>query len=134
MAKYVFPAIFANENNSYSISFPDLPGCFTCGDNLEDGLKMAEDALSLMLTHMEDENRAIPAASDINSIAHDKNEFVSYISCDTEAYRRLLNNRAVKKTLSIPMWLNESATAAGINFSQTLQEALINKLGLRATR
>ncbi len=134
MAKYVFPAIFTNEKNSYSISFPDLPGCFTCGDNLEDGLNMAEDALSLMLTHMEDENRTIPAASDINSIAHDKNEFVSYISCDTEAYRRLLNNRAVKKTLSIPMWLNESATAAGINFSQTLQEALINKLGVRATR
>lgn len=51
-----------------------------------------------------------------------------YISCDTTVYRRLMNNAAVKKTLSIPSWLNDSAIAAGLNFSQVLQEALLSKI------
>lgn len=56
------------------------------------------------------------------------NEFVSYVACDTMKYRKMFNNKAVKKTLTLPEWMNEEATAIGINFSQVLQEALLQKL------
>ncbi|MFG6356455.1 MAG: type II toxin-antitoxin system HicB family antitoxin [Acetatifactor sp.] len=131
MAKYIYPAIFTpEEGEKYSICFPDLSGCYTCGDNLADGMEMAQDALALMLTHLEDEKRKIPAPSAINSLSVENNAFVTYISCDTTVYRRLMNNAAVKKTLSIPSWLNDSAIAAGINFSQVLQDALMQQLHL----
>lgn len=131
MAKYIYPAIFTpEEGEKYSICFPDLSGCYTCGDNLADGMEMAQDALALMLTHLEDEKREIPAPSAINSLSVENNAFVTYISCDTTVYRRLMNNAAVKKTLSIPSWLNDSAIAAGINFSQVLQDALMQQLHL----
>ncbi len=131
MAKYIYPAIFTpEEGGKFSIVFPDISGCYTCGDNLADGMEMAQDALALMLTHLEDEKREIPTPSAINSLLVKNDAFVTYISCDTTLYRRLMNNAAVKKTLSIPSWLNDSAIAAGINFSQVLQDALMQQLHL----
>lgn len=131
MAKYFYPAIFTpEEKGMFSIRFPDIEGCFTCGDNLEDGMEMAKDALALMLTHLEDNERKIPNASAINDIPVENGEFTTYISCDTTTYRRLMNNSAVKKTLTIPSWLNDSAIAAGLNFSQVLQDALKQQLGI----
>ena len=98
MAKYVYPAIFKpEENGQFSIRFPDIDGCYTCGDNLADGMEMAQDALSLMLTYLEDEGRDIFGASHINELNLFGNEFATYISCDTAAYRRLMNQTAVTK-------------------------------------
>lgn len=77
-------------------NFPDLDGCYTCGDNLEDGMNMAQDALSLMLTHLEDLKREIPVASSINALDVNGNEFATYISCDTAVYRRLMNKTAIQ--------------------------------------
>ena len=129
MAKYIYPAIFTPEDgDGFSVRFPDIDGCFTSGEDLADALKMANDALAVMLVHYEDEKKPIPAPSDILSINLKRNEFSSLICTDTIAYRHTLNNKAVKKTLSIPAWLNDAATAAGINFSQTLQEALMAKI------
>lgn len=131
MAKYVYPAIFTlEENNSYSIRFPDIENCFTCGDNLQDGLEMAEDALALVLYGYEKDNKQIPHPSDINSLSLSNNEFANYIICDTLAYRKMYNNKSVKKTLTIPEWLNEAATAMNLNFSQILQEALLSRLNI----
>ena len=130
MANYVYPAIFTPEENGFSILFPDLEGCYTSGNDLSDGMKMAEDVLALTLTFYEDEQKTIPAPSPINTLELKNDAFASYISCDTTVYRRLMNNIAVKKTLTIPSWLNDSAMAAGLNFSQVLQEALKAKLGL----
>lgn len=129
MAKYIFPAIFTPEDEGgYSILFPDIKGCYTCGDTLEDGLIMADDALALMLVNLEDENKEIPRPSAINELSMTGDEFATLISVDTEVYRKTLNNLAVKKTLSIPQYLNQAAMAAGINFSQVLQEALKEQL------
>lgn len=131
MAKYIYPAIFTpEEGGKFSINFPDISGCYTCGDNLADGMEMAQDALALMITHLEDEKREIPAASSINSLTVTDGEFATYIPCDTTVYRRLTNKAAVKKTLSIPSWLNDSAVAAGLNFSQVLQDALKQQLNI----
>ena len=128
MAKYVYPAIFTPENGGYDIRFPDLTGCYTCGDDLADGLAMAADVLSLTLVQMEDEKKQIPEPSSINDLSME--EFASLISADTIVYRRTLSNTAIKKTLSIPQYLNQAAIAAGLNFSQVLQEALKERLHL----
>lgn len=130
MSKYVYPAVFTLEEGGYSVDFPDLDGCYTCGENLEEAIYMAEDALSLMLLHLEREKKDIPEASKAYNISVADNSFVNYIRCDTIAYRKRNNNRAVKKTLSVPEWLNEAAVDAGISFSQVLQDALKEKLGM----
>ena len=128
MAKYVYPAVFTQEKDGYSVAFRDLEGCYTCGDTLEEAIFMAEDALAFTLYDYEKEGKEIPEPCGNYDIK--ENEFVNYIRCDTEEYHRMKNNKAVKKTLSIPEWLNEKASAAGLNFSQVLQEALKEKLNL----
>lgn len=129
MAKYAYPAIFTpEEDGSYSINFPDLEGCYTCGDSLEDGIEMASDALALVLYGYEKDGREIPAPSAPAAIPLSGNAFVNYIACDTLRYRKMYNNKAVKKTLTIPEWLNEAAASMGLNFSQVLQEALLQKV------
>ena len=129
MSKFIYPAVFTEEKDGgYSVDFPDLEGCFTSGDDLSDALFMAEDVLATTLVYYENQKRSIPAPSPVRKIRVAKNEFVNLVSCDTLKYRRLLHNAAVKKTLSIPEWMDEAATAAGINFSQTLQDALREKL------
>lgn len=129
MNKYSFPAIFTpEEHGAYSITFPDLEGCYTCGDSLADGIMMAEDVLSFTLYDYETSGKDIPSPSTPQTINLQNGEFVNYIACDTLAYRKRFANTAVKKTLTIPSWLNEEATALGINFSQVLQEALLNKI------
>lgn len=131
MAKYSYPAIFTpEEKGMYSILFPDIEGCFTCGENLIDAMEMAQDALALMLFDYEIENRTIPAPSNVKDIVTKEAEFVSLVICDTLEYQKRHNKRAIKKTLTIPEWLNEAASAASLNFSQVLQEALLQKLNL----
>lgn len=129
MNKYSYPAVFTpEENGAYSIIFPDLENCYTCGDNLTDGIIMAEDVLAYTLYDYEREGKEIPAPSSAASISIKEGEFVNFIACDTLAYRKRFSNTAVKKTLTIPEWLNEEGIAMGINFSQVLQEALMQKL------
>lgn len=128
MSKYAYPAIFVKEDTGYSINFPDLEGCYTCGNNIEDGIKMAEDALALMLYEYEIEKKEIPSPSNPEDITLEGEDMVNYIRCDTMEYRKRYANKAVKKTLTIPEWLNEEAMAIGVNFSQVLQEALIQKI------
>lgn len=129
--KYVYPAIFTPEDNGgFSVLFPDLEGCYTCGDDLTEALEMAEDALALVLYGYETNAKPIPAPSSLSDIACSNDSFVNYISCDTLIYRKMYNNKSVKKTLTIPEWLNEAAVSMDINFSQALQEALMQKVNL----
>lgn len=130
MAKYVYPAVIRYEDDTYYVSFPDIKNCFTDGETLAEALEMAEDVLSLTLCKYEDENKDFPKATDIKVLDNSENETASLIFCDTTEYRKANNNRAVKKTLTIPAWLNTQAEKAGINFSQTLQNALKTQLGI----
>lgn len=131
MAKYVYPAVFTPENKGYSVIFPDLEGCYTCGDSLEDAMYMANDVLAFTLYGYEKSGRSIPAPSNCKDVNTNQDEFVSLVMCDTLEYQKMNNNKAVKKTLSIPEWLNEAATEANINFSQVLQNALKEQLNLQ---
>ena len=131
MNKYVYPAVFtAEENGTYSVNFPDLESCYTCGDDLADALKMAEDVLSLTLYEYESQSKTIPAPSAIKSVAVAKNEFVSVVAADTVEYQKRFNKKSIKKTLTIPEWLNDIAISHNVNFSKTLQDALIQSLGI----
>ena len=131
MSKYAYPAIVTPEDEGgFSIRFPDLEDCYTCGDDIVDGLIMAEDVLALVLYGYEKDGRDIPLPSKETDIPLKNGEFVNYVACDTLEYRKIYSNKAVKKTLTIPEWLNEAATAMGLNFSQILQEALMSKIQL----
>ncbi|MBR5975849.1 MAG: type II toxin-antitoxin system HicB family antitoxin [Clostridiales bacterium] len=127
---YSYPAVFTKEKKGmYSVSFPDITGCVTCGDDIADAILMASDALALMLYSMyEEKGVAAPDPTPIKNIKVKAGEFASYVVCDTKTYRRKFGSKAVKKTLTIPEWMNTAATEQNINFSQVLQEALQKKL------
>lgn len=130
MPKYVYPAIFHPnaDDGSITVKVPDLPGCITEGKDLADAIFMAGDAMSMWLWVQEDYNVQIPAPTQPPEVTSP--EFVNYVYADTDEYRRKHDSRAVKKTLSIPSWLNTQAERAGVNFSQVLQEALKERLHL----
>lgn len=129
MNKLFFPAIFHKaEEGGFWVTFPDLPECCTQGDDLSQAYEMAADALGLALTCREKEHLPLPCASDPTVITPEPDSFLVVIEFDLLAYKKRTNSRAVKKTLSIPEWLNEAAMSMDLNFSQVLQEALISKI------
>lgn len=131
MAKYAYPTVFTKEENGqYSVVFKDLEGCYTCGDNMEQAIEMAEDALALVLYGYEIEGKEIPNPSSRDTIEIQPGEFINDIRCDTLAYRKMYNNKSIRKNVTLPEWLNEEAEALKINFSQVLQDALMQKLGI----
>ncbi len=133
MAKYVYPAIFTPEDGGgYSIRFPDVKNCFTDAEDIAGAMQAANDVLCLMLYDLEQEGAEAPVASSVAEVQKlaQKGEFVTLIACDTIEYRKFYDNKAVKKTLSIPSWLNDMAERAGINFSGTLQDALKRQLNI----
>lgn len=127
--KYVYPVIFTPaEEGGYLIDFPDFPHIHTDGDSLEDAFDMAEDALNLWLWNAEEERKEIPAPTDAATLHVPAGSVVSLVRADTLAYRRHHDAQAVKKTLSIPRWLDTLAKERNVNFSNVLQHALMNEL------
>lgn len=133
MKKLFYPALFHKaEEGGFWVSFPDLPECLTEGDNMDQAYEMAVEALGLTLTSREEEKDPIPLPSSPDTITVEPDSFIVVVEFDMAAYKKRTNPKAVKKTLSIPEWLNEEATAMGVNFSQVLQEALIAKIEARS--
>lgn len=128
MSKYIYPAIFNKHEEGYIVCFPDLENCYTEGDTLEEAIERAEEVLSHVLYEHERRQRMAPEPTPIKQIETKECEIVSLIVADTSEYRKRYKNKSVKKTLTIPEWLNEEASAAGVNFSQVLQEALMKTL------
>ncbi len=131
--KYIYPAVFEavpeQEGSGYSVNFPDWAGA-TSGKDMEDAVRMAEDFLALACWDAEEDKEALPVPTDLKAIEAGPRSFVVMIPVDTAEYRRKMNRKTVKKTLSIPEWLNTMALEQNINFSGVLQEALKKKLGL----
>lgn len=121
-SKYTFPALFEPEaDGSYSVSFPDLDGCFTQGDTYDTAYFNAVDALSLHLYGMEEDGDTIPAPSIPAPCADALNVMVT---AWMPPFREAMRNQSVKKTLTIPAWLNVEAERHNVNFSKLLQSAL----------
>ena len=133
--KYAYTAVFTPEENGlYSVNFPDLQGCYTSGDDMADAVHMAHDVLNLTLYDLEQDESSIPKASKPQDIKATGEQFTSVIAVDTETYRRFYENKSVKKTLTIPSWLNAQAEKANAPFSQILQEGLKSYLQGQGSR
>ena len=121
---FVYPAIFHKEEDAFWVEFPDLEGCHTYGSSINETMEAAQEALSAYLLTLLEQDKAIASPSDISSI-HVNDGFPSLVSCHIDQYK---DTKAVKKTLTIPAWLNDRAISMGVNFSQVLQEALLSKI------
>ncbi|MBS5308892.1 MAG: type II toxin-antitoxin system HicB family antitoxin [Veillonella sp.] len=127
----LYPAIFSSDgNNGYTVTFPDLIGCVTEGDTLEEAVKMAEDALGIYLYTLSEEGEPFPEATNPINLKCAKDEFINIVTWDEKEYLKKTDNKAIKKTLTIPSWLNYKAEEHKINFSQVLQKALKKELDL----
>ena len=119
------------KEGGFSIFFPDIEGCYTQGDTMVEALEMAEDALNLMLWDKEENKEPIPHPSMPQDIRlEDPSDCIVWVSADTFKYRKMHDTKSVKKTLSIPRWLDTLATDNNINFSNVLQNALKKQLGV----
>ena len=135
MDKYIFPAVFdPGEKGGYCVTFPDLPGCITQGDTLEEALRMAKDALELHLWGLEDDGDPVPTPTPPAKIPAPTGGFVNLIQVFMPPVRDEMSNKAIKKTLTLPKWLNDLAEREKINFSRELQSALKNRLGITEPR
>ncbi len=129
MNQLFYPAIFhAAEEGGFWISFPDFPECLTEGDDMDQAYRMAAEALDLAITSRLTEGQQLPPAAGFQGIKPEENCLIVLISFDMLTYKKKNRSHSVKKTLSIPQWLNEEAMELGINFSQVLQEALLSKI------
>jgi predicted RNase H-like HicB family nuclease len=126
--KYAFPAVFVREESGFSVSFPDIESCYTCGETEQEALENAKDVLNLMLYELVEKNKPIATPTGLSRYQNTENRFYSLVEGDTDFYKRFYEKKSVKKTLSIPAWLNTLAEDSGINFSQVLQSALKNQL------
>lgn len=124
--KYIYPAKFIIQDNGYTVDFLDF-NCTTEGDNLEEAIEMAKEAMGFYLEDLSNIDIPKPTLS-FNNIKLGQNEFISLIELDIDEYRKKYDNKAVKKTLTIPNWLNKKAEFNNLNFSQILQNALKKEL------
>lgn len=121
--EYIYPAIFhANDDGSYTITYPDLPGCISEGKSLADALYMAEAALTQWVNYLTDKKQVIPAASPVTGIQTGTDEFVNLVRADVK------DLRAVKRTVSIPKWMDDMVAESGLSLSRVLQDALAKRL------
>ena len=126
---YTFPAILSYNDDGISIEFPDLPGCLPCAGTTEEAVANARDAMGLHLWGMEADSDPIPTPTSITELDLQPNEIPLMVEAFMPPIREKQNNRYVKKTLSIPAWLNAEAERLGVNFSQLLQSSLKEHIG-----
>ncbi len=134
---YAYPACFyKEENGEYSVIFPDLNHLSICGKTLDKAFEMSIDCLAGYLYSCKKSGEDIVQPSEINNI-NINDEYDGYIDAfktmiivDIEEYAKTHFEKSVKKTLTIPKWLNDMATEKKINFSQLLQNALMDELQL----
>jgi predicted RNase H-like HicB family nuclease len=128
--KYIYPAIFTYADDGISIEFPDLPGCLPSADTTEEAIKNAKEAMALHLYTSEQDNEIISEPTSIDRIQTEQGQTVVLIEVWMPIYRDAIENKSIKKTLTIPKWLNDAAEENHINFSQILQDALKKTLGI----
>lgn len=127
----LYYAIFeVGSDGGVDVFFPDLQGAFTFGEDMHEALYMAKDLAAGWLINAEDDGEKLPSATNFKEIAVPEDALLVPIEVDLDFYRKKFDSTPVKKTLTIPTYLNDLGIKAGINFSQTLTEALEQKLGL----
>ena len=130
MRKLTYFAVFEPSETGYSVYFPDFPGCITVGDNIQHAVNMAKEALGFHFCEMEKDNEEIPNPTYPPFTEMESGDFAMPVEIFPDLAKNIMENRAVKKTLTIPSWLNDEAERAKINFSQLLQASLKEHLGI----
>lgn len=128
---YSFAAIFEYDEDGISVSFPDLPGVFTCGEDEEEANSNAKEALGLHLFGMEQDSDPIPVPSKVHQLSLEPNQAAVIVNVFMPIIRDRVQRATIKKTLTVQKWLNDLAEEHKINFSQVLQEALKERLDIR---
>lgn len=126
-----YPAIFTFEDNQYWVEFIDLEGCFSDGKTLAEAMENAKEAMGLYLEDLEEYPEC---TTDIKNVKLENNQIISFVTINLKEHKKKYENKSVKKTLSIPAWLNTMAEKENINFSQLLQKALKDTLNLDKIR
>jgi len=127
---YVFPAILTQYEDNIGITFPDLPGCVSNAKNMDEAVKNAKKTLALHLFGMEEDGIDIPSPSSINNLKLDSNEIPLLVEVYMPLYRNAIESATVKTTVTMPQWLKSLAEEKNVNFSQLLQSALKEHLGI----
>ena len=123
MKEYVYPALFhKNDDGSFTITYPDLPGCISEGKDLGNAMYMAESALTQWVEYLIDKKKEIPEASTLGTLEVNENEFANLIRANIK------DGRAVRRTVSIPKWMDDAVSEAGLSLSKVLQDALKTRL------
>lgn len=128
--RYVYQAVFSRDEDGIEVRFPDLPGVNTFGLDMTEAIEMAQDAIEQYLLACEDLGITPPDPSEIGTIKAAENETLFLVDVWMPLLRDQESNKAVKKTLTIPKWLNDLATQKGINFSHVLQVGLKSAMGI----
>ena len=119
MSAFVYPALFhANDDGSYTITYPDLPGCISEGKNLDNAIYMAQDALAQWIAYAVEEKEQLPPASRLQDLETKEDEFTNLVRVEVK------DGRAVRRTVSIPAWMDDKVTEFGLSLSRILQDAL----------
>ena len=128
--KYVYPALFVKEDESIIVTFPDLEDTFTDGATMQEAFENAEDVLNLMLWNREEEKDDIPMPSSPEQITVPQEATLAMIKADTLAYRKLHDQKIIRRSITIPSWLDTLARERNINFSQLMQNAIRRECGI----
>ncbi len=127
--KLIYPAVFkpfSDHSGGYVVEFPDLPGCVTEGKDLKQAIEMGIDAASGWILGELEEGEKIPSASNYSEIAIENGCMVNMLLLDIDSYEEKYGEKAVRKNLTIPAWLNTFAEKNNINFSKILQDDLLS--------
>jgi predicted RNase H-like HicB family nuclease len=123
LMEYVYPAVFlANGDGSYTVTYPDLPGCISEGKSLANAMYMAQSALAQWAEYHADKKTDMPKASAVQDIQTKPGEFASLVRAEVKG------GSAVRRTVSIPKWMDKKAIESGLSLSRVLQDALSEKL------
>ena len=128
--KYVYPALFVVEDDGIIVTFPDLDDTFTDGATMQEAFENAEDVLNLMLWNHEEEKEEIPPPSLPEQITVPQGATLAMIKADTLAYRKIHDTKTIRRSITIPSWLDSLARERNINFSQLMQNAIRRECGI----
>ena len=128
--KYVYPALFVVEDDGIIVTFPDLDDTFTDGATMQEAFENAEDVLNLMLWNREEEKKEIPLPSPLEQITVPQGATLAMIKADTLAYRKMHDTKTIRRSITIPSWLDTLAREHNINFSQLMQNAIRRECGI----
>ena len=128
----IYPAIFEfDKDSSITITFPDLPNAISCADNTSDAYHYATEVAELVLEdYIDDLFETAPKPSEVKNINLEKNQCLALIKIDTEKVIRESSSKSIKKTVTIPSWLNEIGIENNLNFSKILQDGIKKELGI----